>query len=230
MADTCLAADLIGHHGFNVLEWRGDDDAPEPGDRTSYGFTAMMQTDDYRRTIGEVPVGPLYLQVRDTSWGDYAGSSYTRSNNRRLLEDFPEVFVEMTESYDYSVLLVPATLEIPEHLADALRSIADDYPVYDESDLSDLESDLEREDWESYGRADLRAEVLDALREITDDEDVVDAVDDDITDDYLDAHMDWDERSHYGAYWQVETAVGGFFRFGTLPRKIAEVRSIGVRV
>lgn len=129
--------------------------------------------------------GPEGQNICD--WGEHQTcSTVHRSNYRSLLRDYPDTFVTVTERrYDGGALFIPVMVPatggdpfntyrpFPEGtpfagphydrdraraLADVLIGLARDYPVYDEEDMSALESDLQDEfvadDW-------FRRELLD---------------------------------------------------------------------
>lgn len=99
-----------------------------------------------------------HVAIPSTGWGDYAGDDITRSNNRSMLRDLPDLVVEHTGWYGYSVLVIPLDVEIEEHVEEWLTNLLD-YPLWDESDHSDLVMELEQEAWDDWGRDDLIREV-----------------------------------------------------------------------
>lgn len=100
------------------------------------------------------------------SGSDYSGSTYYKSNQRRLVEDYPQFLTDETYHYDgyglnliVSEFLKPENREDAVHLAEILNTLADDYPVYDENDHSELEEELAVEGWDGWLRSDLKSEI-----------------------------------------------------------------------
>lgn len=202
-----------------------DDDAPTPGDRCSYGDLTLPDT--YPADADS----PRYVTLPFTDWSDYSGATYTRSNYRSLLRDFPGTFVDVYGSHGYSGLALDMSAYIPEHLADCLHNLADEYPVYDESDMSELETELQTEGWANHGREDFRREVVSHLRNLgwlgsvgVDADDLAES----ITDDQLD-RLFWDAYSNgeHRVTMECEDAVSAYFRTDDLAAFVA--RSLAVR-
>jgi hypothetical protein len=99
-----------------------------------------------------------HVSIPSTGWGDYAGDDVTRSNHRSILRDLPDLVTEVTGWYGYTVLVIGLDVEVEEHVEEWLTNLLD-YPVWDESDWSDLTMELEQEAWSDYGADDLRREV-----------------------------------------------------------------------
>jgi hypothetical protein len=91
------------------------------------------------------------------------GGAVERSNHRSLLRDFPGVFVEISSGYGGHSLALPLDAEVPVYLVDALVKLADDYPLYDEEDHSNLEIEMTDEDWTSWALSDFRQTVEENL-------------------------------------------------------------------
>jgi hypothetical protein len=166
---------------------------PEPGDDVS-----MSDMDIRRHSWDEDNDGAKYIALPFTVWGDYVGSSYSRSNERSLWRDYPDTFVRSTGDFGSVELLIPANVDIDENLFDVLVSLADEYPVYDENDMSALESEVFDEDLASWIISDIRGSI--------DDEFIDTVTDDEITA----AIFRWMEEN--GEYPQMETATNCYFR------------------
>lgn len=196
----------------DIYVWRGQElqgstwipvDGPVGGDSVSLGALDMCREDSvYDQTDDAV----RYLEITETAWGDYTGSTYYRSNARSIRRDYGKHVVTVTGSHGFEVLVVPLDIQIPTELYDAIIGLRD-YPLYDESDLSELESELESEDWESWGRSDWTGEIR-KLAQQQDSDDDVSELDDSA---YVDA-LFWDMCSDgETGYWQAETAVSGYW-------------------
>lgn len=123
-------------------------DTPNPvgGDRVSMGTLGMMSAGEHETaTHYEVPV---------TLWGDYCGDSYGRSNYRSLLRDYPDTFIEVTGDYWSQYLAIPAD-SLTDDLEGIFTGLAEQYPLYDEEDHSQLEMEEADEQWYSWAKSDV---------------------------------------------------------------------------
>lgn len=206
--DETFVADMVSRT-YNLRQtceytWTGDEDeVPVAGDSVwADGYGGLESS--YSVTD---PEGTLhrFVVLRMTAWGDYVGDSVTRSNHRTLLEDYPDTFVHLRGAYGYEALALPMLAVIPTALADALREVHDEYPLYDESDLSALESELEDDDWACYVRDDFRSAILEASGD--DEDDLGIGLDDESL---LERY--WQGRQDDRIEWYAETAVGGYVR------------------
>ncbi len=105
---------------------------------------------------------PLF-SPQSTTYGDYCGAAYTRSNHEALCEIMDEIEEERgidiyyvaRESYGtHSLQLYPRALSFSE-VREALQAIAD-YPSLDDERASEIEQEGIDEAWESYARSDFR--------------------------------------------------------------------------
>lgn len=128
---------------------------PEPGEATylSY-FTYKHDAHDVDSTT--------FVAVPMTSWGDYGGSTIERSNARSLVRDYPDTFVAVSGDYGSESLVLPADADVDDDLFETLVALAEEYPLYDEGDHSELEMELTQERWDSFGAHDLERELSDA--------------------------------------------------------------------
>lgn len=194
-----------------IYVWRGltregsawvDADPPEGGDSVCLGALDMRTEDSvYDRTDDDV----RYLEIRETAWGDYTGSTYRRSNARVLRREYGEHVVTLTADFGFEVLLVRLGADIPCGLFDEIVNLHDEGMIADEDDLSVLESELEAEDWESWGRSEWAAEIRKLAQQVDRDDDVTE-LDESA---YVDS-LFWDVTAdgEFG-YWEAETAVSG---------------------
>lgn len=117
--------------------------------------------------------GRLYID--DTSWSDYHGSVYNRSNARSLARDYAPIVMEANPGgwpgygwsgayIDRDILNGGPILGFPD-IADRVSAVLDlidglrEYAVYDEDDLSALEMEILNEDFDSWGRSDMEREA-----------------------------------------------------------------------
>ena len=202
----------LKHFNPTVYVWRGQTlqgstwvpaDPPEGGDSVRLGALDMREQGSVYDLVKD---DVRFLEIRATAWGDYTGSTYERSNNRSILRDFGDHVVTLRADFGFEVLLVRIGVDIPEGLYDAIVALREE-SLYDESDLSDLESDLESEDWENWGRSDWTGEVRKLAQQLDRDDDVTELYDDAYADDLFWAVCADGEAG----YWQAETAVSGYW-------------------
>jgi len=132
---------------------------------TMTGDTIHASELDYRqcRWAGR----PLAL-IKCTEFSDYSGGSVQRSNYRVILGDIEHRrpgIEQIFGSHGYQALAYDATLgPIPadDELCEMLDGV-NDYALIDDDDHSELESELEAEAWDDYGREDFKREVLGVL-------------------------------------------------------------------
>jgi hypothetical protein len=104
--------------------------------------------------------GP-YIEAPYSTWSDYSGSTAERSNCRVLsdmLKDKPGVY-PIYGGYSTTGLLI--SMEYLESDSDLQDTLADlfNYPVINEDDWSQLECEIEDEDWASWIKYDLQHEL-----------------------------------------------------------------------
>jgi hypothetical protein len=104
-----------------------------------------------------------YVDLRSVARGEDTADQTTtthRSNYRSLIRDNADVFTPV--SYMNVDVLGAFVADLTDELAATLTSLATGHPVYDEHDLSELESDEITESWDQYVRADVTGEVCDS--------------------------------------------------------------------
>jgi hypothetical protein len=106
-----------------------------------------------------------FIEVPFCTWSDYSGSTVERSNSRVLLEQLKTKqsggFWPLYGGYNTQGMLVSiALLESDEDLQDTIAGLFD-YPCIDDEDMSELENEIENEDWDSWIKDDLKR-ALDA--------------------------------------------------------------------
>lgn len=119
---------------------------------------------------GSGRVTPLPLTIIELATGsDYSGSLVEISNMRCLKRDFPWL-VEIYGGYGTRGL---GYLGRRENQSDALIEAIDgltEYPLFDEDDHSDLETETAAEAWESDGRDDFKRALIPHFDIVIDDE------------------------------------------------------------
>lgn len=194
-----VTPDLFTSHrvnAFSASEYdalRPHDGDLIPGDSLSWQCVRPLNTYDSGETL---------LIIEDASWGEYDGSgTHHRANHAYLTDNYGRWFVTVgRSSHDGRALALIVGTVIPLDLVELIDGL-DNYPLIDDSGLSELESELEAEDWESWGRDEFAHEIqasLPAEWDVDFDPDVLDA-------------LAWDAMSDGRMSWQSETAVGGYF-------------------
>lgn len=90
--------------------------------------------------------------IPHTSWGDYIGDTVDRANHKILLEK--DWAYDVHGDYGSRAIGVDLTNR-PEELDDILRAL-DNYPILDDNILSEVETELEQDDWDSWIEMDIR--------------------------------------------------------------------------
>lgn len=150
-------------HGFNVgYAWRED--------ATRFGYLGSSQvTGEYyggyrTNTItgegsefyGEPYVSLDGIACGDDSYGDR--SSVDRSNYRSLRRDFPD-FPWVDTSYTNVDVLGCFVADLDDDMAGLLIGLSEQYPVYDEGDMSELEHGEINASWDEWMAYELRREL-----------------------------------------------------------------------
>jgi hypothetical protein len=117
-----------------------------------------------------------HVVIRYASYSDYSGSYVEVSNHRSLLRDFPGQFVDLYGDYGTRALMLPVSC-LNESVLEAIAGLAD-YPLYDDEDSSELETEWTEEAITDYLKADMvnyldranRSTESEALQATNDDE------------------------------------------------------------
>jgi len=142
--------DALKSAGYPVT-WLDDDAVMDAGYALPYSH--------YRHN-GPTSHARAYVDLSKVAKGeDTADQSSTvdRSNYRSLMRDYPDVWLPIGYSNVNALGAYVANLS-PE-LTEILTGLVEQYPVYDESDMCELESDEITESWAQYVQADLTSEI-----------------------------------------------------------------------
>ncbi|MBM4707906.1 hypothetical protein GS982_01480 [Rhodococcus hoagii] len=192
---------------FNLPEyftWHGDDDRVPAAVATTEVSELESTHVGYRGAWG-VGSRPLAEAVSaDHSgerprWVEVPGTAHSEGENIRnesnfhtLVRDFGHLGVFVVISYGSrnggDRLAIPLGAEIPDELARAVAMLDHEDPVWDDSDVSERESEARDEDWNHFGRDDF-------IREI--EREVEKRVDFDERDDFALDHIDEDEVDRF---------------------------------
>ena len=136
--------------------------------------------------------------------GDYDGSSVERTNRKVLLENTDLIerlgIVEIHEHYSTDSLIFPIAALEDQELKEIFEGL-ENYPCLDDEALSEVEHDMETEDFESFGRKEFRNFLIE-LGVLSDIAEI----------DLGKLYHEFDFRTNYGVY-SVESGTSGFFDF-----------------
>jgi len=104
-----------------------------------------------------------FIEVPYSTYSDYSGCTVERSNCRTFLDMFKEYDeISMWEIYGgYGTTGCLITVELYEsndEIQDVINGLFD-YPCIDDEDMSELEMEIESEDWDSWIKSDLMREL-----------------------------------------------------------------------
>jgi hypothetical protein len=108
-------------------------------------------------------LGRFYVDLGSIARGDDTygqTSTVDRSNYRSLMRDYPDTFTPV--SYSNTDSLGAYISDLTGDLVAILTGLQEQYPVYDESDMSELESDEITDAWDQYLDRDFR-DVLESV-------------------------------------------------------------------
>ena len=155
--------DLSGIDGVRV-EMHG---SPDPGDNAGYG----NWSDD--------PAGQWFVPGR-VSYSDYSGGTVGKANVEWFLENWehyrPQFILELHGGHGTTAvaLLIDDT---PDEVWKQLEGL-EDYPLFDDEKLSDVEMELQNEAWDAWGEQDFRKALEKDIVDIYADADDEDAITD----------------------------------------------------
>lgn len=91
------------------------------------------------------------------------GSTMDESNMRSLLRDYPDTFYRV--GYSGADVLGAFICDLDDDMANMLIGLVEQYPLYDESDLSELEDEQITESWGQFASADLYRGMSDKVQD-----------------------------------------------------------------
>lgn len=91
--------------------------------------------------------------------GDYVGTSLQRSNREVFLKKYGELegVYEVYGDYSYNSVAIRLDKITPEMIEEL--AVLDDYPLIDDEHHSNLEMEMEMDDWQCYGEREAKKEV-----------------------------------------------------------------------
>lgn len=96
------------------------------------------------------------------SGSDYSGSTVDQSNYRTLADDAHVMRRSVLVEGGYSTFGI-AFIGAPTRRIREICGALDAYPLLDESDHSELETEIEEREWQEWGRSDFKREIADAF-------------------------------------------------------------------
>lgn len=175
LAAAVMAMEDAPIEGATVRDWLGgidsvfsprrtDIDLDDAG-RLHWSDLEPARTPADKEDILLHPEGYLYLP-RELAFGDYDNSSAVeRSNYRVFIEQYGEVKDAFGEQGIYEVVgdhganAIAIRLTVADEGVLETLSALSDYPLIDEEDMSNLETEMADEAWEDYGRNELVDEL-----------------------------------------------------------------------
>lgn len=127
----------------------------------SNGHRWLTVTGEGSEHYGEPYVSFDGIALDEDSYGQ--ASSVVRSNFRSLMRDFPD-FPWVNTSLLNTNALGCFVADLDDDMAERLIGLAEGYPVYDEGDMSELESDEITESWSSYMSSEIWRVLSEPLR------------------------------------------------------------------
>ena len=141
---------------------------------TSYGDWRKPKSDDT----------DLWALIEYSSYSDYSGSLVEASNHKVLVESFDAASFEDGKDYiDYhgghgtrALAVRLASLDGDdengwlESIVDTIEGL-EDYPIADESEMSEMEMESQNEAWSSWAKSDFERELLKPLQSHFEDQD-----------------------------------------------------------
>lgn len=129
--------------------------------------------------------------------------AWLRSNYRSLKRDFPE-FPWVDTSYTNTDALGCFVADLDDDMTGTMVGLAETYPLYDESDVSELEHEEIHESWAAYMRGEVQSELPEVTRTV-----IWDALGEDTVTDLWWACASDDVFGSYPEHNGVEVVWGG---------------------
>jgi hypothetical protein len=134
-----------------MMDWKPDYyiEHVEPGSSIRWGNWSDRRDDRYTTPITLFPY---------SSGSDYSGNTVEQSNYRVLLAD-EHVMSRSVEIHGGHSTFGVAFIGYPTRRIREILSGLDGYPLIDESDLSELEMEIEQREWADWGCDEFRREI-----------------------------------------------------------------------
>jgi hypothetical protein len=148
-----VRADKLRSAGFPILHaYRPD----EGQDYISWHDRSAYPRDDTE------PYADLSAAGKGPDYYDQS-STLDRSNYRRLREDYPDTFT--VTSYANVDALGAFVADLSDELTETLIGLREQYPAYDDEDMSAIETEEISEQWEDFASDELGRELPEDVRE-----------------------------------------------------------------
>lgn len=138
----------------------------QPGSRVSYGRLHTLSHSAWyycRVEDCEIEEAQDLTTIDLASYSDYNGSAVERSNHRVLLEEFQDELVDLYGDHGSTSIAYLGKFEnLSEGLREALGAL-EEYCIYSEDDHSNLEMEMQSEQWDDYACEEFRCELANAI-------------------------------------------------------------------
>lgn len=165
MIDQDMAEQLLQVFGRQVSWQRGPQETyaerPDHGVNYLSGRCDLVTTrydDEDKGLLSFIEVGDV---ARDSDMCD--GDSMRESNFRSLQRDFPHLFYVV--GYSGAEVLGVFLADLDDDTAGMLIGLVEQYPVYDESDMSELEDEQITASWGQFASSDLYRDMSDSVQD-----------------------------------------------------------------
>jgi hypothetical protein len=153
--DMTNKVDKLRQAGFRIY-WLAFNDITEIRDKE---YVSPYWLSDHANTT-DIP----YVDLDSVASGEDTAnqtSTWSRSNYRRLSEDYKNYWIDT--SYSNVNALGAIVSDLPDEVIDVLIGLKTEYPIYDEEDVSQLENDEIDASWDQYHKFDISSAIVEKL-------------------------------------------------------------------
>ncbi|HEX2242602.1 MAG TPA: hypothetical protein VHK27_05010 [Gammaproteobacteria bacterium] len=153
----------ISEYGYNnTIQWVSPSDIAEFPEADEIGSVGplVMRNENWHDSDALMMVVLRNVKANER-WGD--DSIIDESNYRSLVRDFPYAFVNVGYTNCDGLATFAHILDHDHELRKVVVGLADEYPIYDESDHSELVQERQEESWEAYVWQDLSSDIKNAM-------------------------------------------------------------------
>ena len=191
----------------DLFNYTGYDDPPEEGEVLSYGDLSSTE---------EIKEGTLqFIMPRHTVGSDYSGDAVEKSNYRSIIRDFKDNKDVHKVTGGMGTFGVAFRVPLSEELQEVVDNL-EGYPLYDESDLCELEEEIKNEDYDSC----VRSEFEEALKKAFDVDELDEVIDDDLDE------LFYTYKEATDTEWVIETGCTSYINIEPIVDAIVEVKRL----
>lgn len=129
----------------------------------SYDYSTVLEVGE-SVSCGDIKqdINGGFLEVPLCTFSDYGGDTVNRANYDYMVDNYKDnpYFHEIYGGHGTSGILLDVKIfddpEIGEDLLEKIEGVLEDYPLFEDSYLSDLEMKLEGESWDGWVKYDLK--------------------------------------------------------------------------